>query len=56
LKGELESSIHDSMRTELRRSKNSIEGEKAFREREYKFQKKVCLDIGIIEFGIVNWE
>jgi hypothetical protein len=34
LKGENESSIHGFMRTELRRSRKSMEEEKAFGERE----------------------
>jgi hypothetical protein len=55
LKGENESSIHGFMRTELRRSRNSMEEEKAFGEIECKFQKNVCLDTRIVEFGIANW-
>ena len=64
LKGENESSIHGFMRTELRRSRNSMEDEKAFRERrrklsgerKCKFQKNECLDTRIMEFGIANRE
>ena len=63
LKGENESSIHGFMRTELRRSRKSMEEEKAFgerrkllRERECKFQKNGCFDTRIVEFGITNWE
>ena len=62
-KGENESLIHGFMRTELRRSRNSMEDEKAFGERrrklsgrECKFQKNVCLDTRIVEFGIANRE
>jgi hypothetical protein len=63
LKGENKSSIHGFMRIELRRSRNSMEDEKAFKERrrkllgrECKFQKNVCLDTRIMEFGITNRE
>ena len=37
MKGENENSILGFMRRELRRSRNSMEEEKAFREREWKF-------------------
>jgi hypothetical protein len=56
LKRENKSSIHGFMRRELRRSGNSMEEEKAFGEREWKFQKNVCLDTRIVKFGIANRE
>jgi hypothetical protein len=50
LKGENESSIHGFMRTMLRRSKNSMKEEKAFRERRRKLAgresvsfRKMCI-------------